>query len=149
MCLRQVPQRKNQTGYFDLDTSLAGCKGLPWASGKRYVLAHLGSLVSVVMTPLAWIRSGGHTLAGFFFSRRSLKSSGRTKNILCCSRLPHHLLIMVPSGSSYSYLASSNLLVILTLRHFTCCYLEPRPSFCISLVFFCLNCSVLHIYFGF
>ncbi|XP_070684959.1 atos homolog protein A [Pempheris klunzingeri] len=29
-----VPQRKNQTGYFDLDTSLAGCKGLPWASGK-------------------------------------------------------------------------------------------------------------------
>ncbi|KAM9860490.1 atos homolog protein A [Aulostomus maculatus] len=31
-----VPQRKNQTGYFDLDTSLvAGCKGLPWASGKR------------------------------------------------------------------------------------------------------------------
>ncbi|XP_022055231.2 atos homolog protein A [Acanthochromis polyacanthus] len=30
-----VPQRKNQTGYFDLDTSLAGCKGLPWAFGKR------------------------------------------------------------------------------------------------------------------
>uniref|UniRef100_A0A3Q2GKM6 Atos homolog protein A n=1 Tax=Cyprinodon variegatus TaxID=28743 RepID=A0A3Q2GKM6_CYPVA len=30
-----VPQRKNQTGYFDLDTSLTGCKGLPWASGKR------------------------------------------------------------------------------------------------------------------
>ncbi|XP_028999580.1 atos homolog protein A [Betta splendens] len=30
-----VPQRKNQTGYFDLDTSLAACKGLPWASGKR------------------------------------------------------------------------------------------------------------------
>ncbi|XP_029986664.1 atos homolog protein A [Sphaeramia orbicularis] len=30
-----VPQRKNQTGYFDLDTSLMGCKGLPWASGKR------------------------------------------------------------------------------------------------------------------
>ncbi|XP_062276847.1 atos homolog protein A [Scomber scombrus] len=30
-----VPQRRNQTGYFDLDTSLAGCKGLPWASGKR------------------------------------------------------------------------------------------------------------------
>ncbi|XP_034414703.1 protein FAM214A [Cyclopterus lumpus] len=30
-----VPQRKNQTGYFDLDTSLAGCKGLPWAYGKR------------------------------------------------------------------------------------------------------------------
>nr|XP_057944831.1 atos homolog protein A [Doryrhamphus excisus] len=30
-----VPQRKNQTGYFDLDTSLVGCKGLPWASGKR------------------------------------------------------------------------------------------------------------------
>ncbi|XP_029956291.1 atos homolog protein A [Salarias fasciatus] len=30
-----VPQRKNQTGYFDLDTSLTGCKGLPWAFGKR------------------------------------------------------------------------------------------------------------------
>ncbi|XP_049452012.1 protein FAM214A isoform X1 [Epinephelus fuscoguttatus] len=30
-----VPQRRNQTGYFDLDTSVAGCKGLPWASGKR------------------------------------------------------------------------------------------------------------------
>ncbi|XP_077375920.1 atos homolog protein A [Festucalex cinctus] len=30
-----VPQRKNQSGYFDLDTSLIGCKGLPWASGKR------------------------------------------------------------------------------------------------------------------
>lgn len=30
-----VPQRKNQTGYFDLDISLTGCKGLPWASGKR------------------------------------------------------------------------------------------------------------------
>ncbi|CAL8382316.1 unnamed protein product [Arctogadus glacialis] len=30
-----VPQRKNQTGYFDLDASLAGCNGLPWASGKR------------------------------------------------------------------------------------------------------------------
>nr|XP_061796736.1 atos homolog protein A-like [Nerophis lumbriciformis] len=30
-----VPQRKNQSGYFDLDTSLVGCKGLPWASGKR------------------------------------------------------------------------------------------------------------------
>uniref|UniRef100_A0A1A7WPW5 Family with sequence similarity 214, member A n=1 Tax=Iconisemion striatum TaxID=60296 RepID=A0A1A7WPW5_9TELE len=31
-----VPQRKNHTGYFDLDISLTGCKGLPWASGKRY-----------------------------------------------------------------------------------------------------------------
>ncbi|XP_008309199.1 atos homolog protein A isoform X2 [Cynoglossus semilaevis] len=30
-----VPQRRSQTGYFDLDTSLTGCKGLPWASGKR------------------------------------------------------------------------------------------------------------------
>ncbi|XP_077443207.1 atos homolog protein A isoform X2 [Stigmatopora argus] len=30
-----VPQRKHQSGYFDLDTSLVGCKGLPWASGKR------------------------------------------------------------------------------------------------------------------
>uniref|UniRef100_A0A3Q3JD20 Atos-like conserved domain-containing protein n=1 Tax=Monopterus albus TaxID=43700 RepID=A0A3Q3JD20_MONAL len=38
-----VPQRKNQTGYFDLDTSLVGCKGLPWASGKRYTFSHMGS----------------------------------------------------------------------------------------------------------
>ncbi|KAM9409494.1 atos homolog protein A [Pholidichthys leucotaenia] len=30
-----VPQRRNQTGFFDLDTSLSACKGLPWASGKR------------------------------------------------------------------------------------------------------------------
>lgn len=33
-----VPQRKTQTGYFDLDSSLIGCKGLPWASGKRVCL---------------------------------------------------------------------------------------------------------------
>uniref|UniRef100_A0A3Q0SDS5 Atos homolog protein A n=1 Tax=Amphilophus citrinellus TaxID=61819 RepID=A0A3Q0SDS5_AMPCI len=38
-----VPQRKSQTGYFDLDTSVAGCKGLPWASGKRYALSYLGT----------------------------------------------------------------------------------------------------------
>ncbi|XP_061602336.1 atos homolog protein A [Cololabis saira] len=37
-----VPQRKNQTGYFDLDTSLTGCKGLPWASGKRVCLKRDG-----------------------------------------------------------------------------------------------------------
>ncbi|XP_034435645.1 protein FAM214A [Hippoglossus hippoglossus] len=37
-----VPQRKTQTGYFDLDTSLAGCKGLPWASGKRVCLKREG-----------------------------------------------------------------------------------------------------------
>ncbi|XP_041841756.1 protein FAM214A [Melanotaenia boesemani] len=37
-----VPQRKNQTGYFDLDTSLTGCKGLPWASGKRVCLKREG-----------------------------------------------------------------------------------------------------------
>ncbi|KAJ0002034.1 hypothetical protein NQD34_001830 [Periophthalmus magnuspinnatus] len=30
-----VPQRRNQTGYFDLDTSLMSSKGLPWTSGKR------------------------------------------------------------------------------------------------------------------
>ncbi|XP_061670528.1 atos homolog protein A isoform X2 [Syngnathoides biaculeatus] len=30
-----VPQRRNHSGYFDLDTSLVGFKGLPWASGKR------------------------------------------------------------------------------------------------------------------
>ncbi|KAM9481024.1 atos homolog protein A [Clarias gariepinus] len=29
-----VPQRKSQTGYFDLDTSLIQCKGAPWASTK-------------------------------------------------------------------------------------------------------------------
>ncbi|XP_030620854.1 atos homolog protein A isoform X2 [Chanos chanos] len=33
-----VPQRKSQTGYFDLDASLIGCKGLPWASSKRVCL---------------------------------------------------------------------------------------------------------------
>ncbi|XP_005748947.1 atos homolog protein A [Pundamilia nyererei] len=37
-----VPQRKSQTGYFDLDTSVAGCKGLPWASGKRVCLKREG-----------------------------------------------------------------------------------------------------------
>uniref|UniRef100_A0A8C9ZEQ5 Atos homolog protein A n=1 Tax=Sander lucioperca TaxID=283035 RepID=A0A8C9ZEQ5_SANLU len=37
-----VPQRKNQTGYFHLDTSLVGCKGLPWASGKRVCLKREG-----------------------------------------------------------------------------------------------------------
>ncbi|CAL9701983.1 unnamed protein product [Knipowitschia caucasica] len=30
-----VPQRKNQTGYFDLDTSLMSSKVLPWTLGKR------------------------------------------------------------------------------------------------------------------
>ncbi|XP_019911519.3 protein FAM214A [Esox lucius] len=30
-----VPQRRNQTGYFDLDSSLSSCKGLPWTTGKR------------------------------------------------------------------------------------------------------------------
>lgn len=30
-----VPQRKSQTGYFDLDTSLVNCKGVPWATNKR------------------------------------------------------------------------------------------------------------------
>ncbi|XP_068196042.1 atos homolog protein A isoform X2 [Antennarius striatus] len=30
-----VPQRKNHSGYFDLDTSLVDCKGLPWTPGKR------------------------------------------------------------------------------------------------------------------
>ncbi|XP_055777833.1 atos homolog protein A-like isoform X2 [Salvelinus fontinalis] len=30
-----VPQRRTQTGYFDLDSSLASCKGLPWTAGKR------------------------------------------------------------------------------------------------------------------
>lgn len=32
----QVPQRKSQTGYFDLDTSLIHCRGVPWATNKRY-----------------------------------------------------------------------------------------------------------------
>ncbi|XP_042177170.1 LOW QUALITY PROTEIN: protein FAM214A [Oncorhynchus tshawytscha] len=30
-----VPQRRTQTGYFDLDSSLTSCKGLPWTAGKR------------------------------------------------------------------------------------------------------------------
>uniref|UniRef100_A0A8C1M1S2 Atos homolog protein A n=1 Tax=Cyprinus carpio TaxID=7962 RepID=A0A8C1M1S2_CYPCA len=30
-----VPQRKSQTGYFDLDASLIHCRGLPWAPNKR------------------------------------------------------------------------------------------------------------------
>uniref|UniRef100_A0A3B1IUB8 Atos homolog protein A n=1 Tax=Astyanax mexicanus TaxID=7994 RepID=A0A3B1IUB8_ASTMX len=34
-----VPQRKSQTGYFDLDTSLLRCKGVPWAASKRYDLS--------------------------------------------------------------------------------------------------------------
>lgn len=37
VCVFQVPQRKNQTGYFD---SLLSCKGLPWATGKRYLLCY-------------------------------------------------------------------------------------------------------------
>ncbi|KAK3570832.1 hypothetical protein QTP86_028014, partial [Hemibagrus guttatus] len=31
----RVPQRRSQTGYFDLHTSLTQCKGVPWASSKR------------------------------------------------------------------------------------------------------------------
>ncbi|XP_051953007.1 protein FAM214A-like isoform X1 [Xyrauchen texanus] len=30
-----VPQRKSQSGYFDLDTSVIHCKGVPWAANKR------------------------------------------------------------------------------------------------------------------
>ncbi|KAJ7994836.1 hypothetical protein DPEC_G00253590 [Dallia pectoralis] len=30
-----VPQRRSQTGYFDMDSSLTSCKGLPWTRGKR------------------------------------------------------------------------------------------------------------------
>ncbi|XP_029623811.1 protein FAM214A [Salmo trutta] len=30
-----VPQRRTRTGYFDLDSSLTSCKGLPWTAGKR------------------------------------------------------------------------------------------------------------------
>ncbi|XP_051580396.1 protein FAM214A-like isoform X1 [Myxocyprinus asiaticus] len=30
-----VPQRKSQKGYFDLDTSVIHCKGVPWAANKR------------------------------------------------------------------------------------------------------------------
>ncbi|KAK6475179.1 protein FAM214A-like [Huso huso] len=33
-----VPQRRTQTGYFDLATSLSHCKGLPWSSTKRVSL---------------------------------------------------------------------------------------------------------------
>ncbi|XP_036399714.1 protein FAM214A-like [Megalops cyprinoides] len=37
-----VPQRKTQTGYFDLDTSLIRCNGLPWAAGRRVCLKREG-----------------------------------------------------------------------------------------------------------
>ncbi|XP_059362170.1 atos homolog protein A-like isoform X2 [Carassius carassius] len=30
-----VPQRKSQTGYFNLDTSLIHCRGVPWVANKR------------------------------------------------------------------------------------------------------------------
>uniref|UniRef100_A0A8C9SI17 Atos homolog protein A n=1 Tax=Scleropages formosus TaxID=113540 RepID=A0A8C9SI17_SCLFO len=33
-----VPQRRTQTGCFDLDTSLIRCDGLPWASNRRMCL---------------------------------------------------------------------------------------------------------------
>ncbi|XP_035381376.1 protein FAM214A isoform X1 [Electrophorus electricus] len=33
-----VPQRRSQTGYFDLDASLIRCKGVPWAASKRVCL---------------------------------------------------------------------------------------------------------------
>ncbi|XP_066540928.1 atos homolog protein A [Hoplias malabaricus] len=33
-----VPQRKSQTGYFDLDPTLIRCKGVPWAASKRVCL---------------------------------------------------------------------------------------------------------------
>ncbi|KAG7473298.1 hypothetical protein MATL_G00094250 [Megalops atlanticus] len=33
-----VPQRRTQTGYFDLDTSLTRCKRVPWASSRRVCL---------------------------------------------------------------------------------------------------------------
>lgn len=33
-----VPQRKSQTGYFDIDTSLIRCKTQPWATSKRVCL---------------------------------------------------------------------------------------------------------------
>ncbi|XP_062404673.1 atos homolog protein A [Sardina pilchardus] len=37
-----VPQRKSQTGYFDLDTSLIRCKTQPWATSKRACLKREG-----------------------------------------------------------------------------------------------------------
>ncbi|XP_035274435.1 protein FAM214A-like isoform X1 [Anguilla anguilla] len=33
-----VPQRRTQTGYFDLDTSLIRCNGSPWAANRRVCL---------------------------------------------------------------------------------------------------------------
>ncbi|KAJ8340440.1 hypothetical protein SKAU_G00350730 [Synaphobranchus kaupii] len=33
-----VPQRRTQTGYFDLDTSLIHCNGLPWTASRRVCL---------------------------------------------------------------------------------------------------------------
>ena len=41
----------------------------------------------------------------------SLNSSKKNKHFLFYSCLPHHLFIIVPSGSSYSYFLSSNLVV--------------------------------------
>ncbi|KAM7406377.1 hypothetical protein PAMP_000756 [Pampus punctatissimus] len=55
-----VPQRRNQTGYFDLDTSLAGCKGLPWASGKR--IMHI-QLKMADTTELAFVYTELHGTA--------------------------------------------------------------------------------------
>ncbi|XP_076143803.1 atos homolog protein A [Alosa pseudoharengus] len=53
-----VPQRKSQTGYFDLDTSLIRCKTQPWATSKRACLKregdeceHLQQLLSASAPP--------------------------------------------------------------------------------------------------
>ncbi|KAJ8391646.1 hypothetical protein AAFF_G00087870 [Aldrovandia affinis] len=37
-----VPQRRTQTGYFDLDASLIHCNGLPWTASRRVCLKREG-----------------------------------------------------------------------------------------------------------
>ncbi|KAJ8249309.1 hypothetical protein GJAV_G00233410 [Gymnothorax javanicus] len=37
-----VPQRRTQTGYFDLDPSLSRCKGAPWATSRRVCVDRKG-----------------------------------------------------------------------------------------------------------
>lgn len=105
VCLWQVPQRKNQTGYFDLDTSLVGCKGLPWASGKRYAPSHLGSLSVELVTRLQ-LTMFSRTRPGRSQIYCSLDDSLRSQIILLYRCLPHQLLIIAPSGTCLFYALS-------------------------------------------
>lgn len=62
----QVPQRKSQTGYFDLDTSLIHCRGVPWATNKRYdIFPHFISCCSAIVpnfTDISFTETFLHTL---------------------------------------------------------------------------------------